>query len=89
MKTQYKETCKGCNILIIKCTGRALGHYQCAFVDFDLLHECPCVECLVKMICTKQCKERMKKRDEAISKGIREDERMSLPHIMLDEDYNY
>jgi hypothetical protein len=82
-----KETCEGCNILIIKCTGRALGHRQCAFIDSDLVDECPCRECLVKMICSYQCKDRATKRSEAISKGIREDHR--LAHVIFNKEYNY
>ena len=34
-------------------------HKRCCIVKIEHNYRCPCVECLIKMICTKMCTERI------------------------------
>ena len=57
-----QKTCEGCDVSV---TRRAvdIGGHQCAFVDFGFIEICPCVNCLVKMVCRQPCADRIRARN--------------------------
>ena len=50
-QSKRKEICKGCIMT------RVGGSY-CAYVDHNREEECPCIDCLVKVMCNDVCYKR-------------------------------
>ena len=42
------------------CKGCAFNHDGCLLKrDKEIIHICPCINCIIKPMCTSQCKERV------------------------------
>ena len=56
------ELCRGCRYSNFRDI--AEGKPICMIVIFEGQEECPCINCLVKMMCIKNCDIRIKKRQQ-------------------------
>ena len=55
-----KEICRGCPTSSIG-SGDADGHVggRCTFIQRSKEEQCPCIYCLIKVMCNKNCRERL------------------------------
>ena len=53
-----KDYCKGCTV----------ANVDCAFKDFKIVKDCPCIDCLIKPICKIGCDKRQRIFDYFIEK---------------------
>jgi len=60
---------KGYNMNDKRCNGCTMTKGMCFIRTTDHIKECPCIECLVKVMCDSQCTLRSNKLDELLKKG--------------------
>ncbi len=58
-----EKVCKGCPALT--------QSVMCFFEEYDMEEECPCIECLVKVMCKFSCRKRYKIKQEISFSGIK------------------
>lgn len=47
-----------------ECKGCGFVYRYCSFANANITEECPCINCLVKIICREFCNERVQAREE-------------------------
>ena len=55
--TKMITYCKGCLVFDEHKRKLVFDVYTCELTEFNTNGQCPCVECLIKMICNKACTE--------------------------------
>ena len=53
-----KEICKGCNQVVIYVS-RNKVYKRCIFTDHEREDKCPCYECLVRVMCSVTCDDKL------------------------------